>query len=850
MKVHLQTFLVVVLLATGCGDDDAGVDAGAGGDASLDTGTDGDSGAAASCSDGVLNQDESDTDCGGVCGASCEAGDSCGVDGDCATDDCDGTCQPLASCDDGVTNGMETDLDCGGPMCMGCAEGAMCTEDGDCTVGGCSGDSLCAPSFTVGGTVTGVTAAGMVLQNNGGDDLPVSEDGAFTFATPIVAGEGYEVTLLSGPAEQTCTVSFGNGTAAAAVTDVAVDCITMSDDFADAFSLSEGVEVRFSSVGSTLEPDEDLCDNGGTVWFSFTAPAEGDFTTYATGSDHDTEITWSAGITGPTEDCNDDASDSYDAVDALLTLVASEERFVQLGLNDTDSRGTGSVGVVEVVAAADDFADSVSLILRPGAPTAVAGIAFTGIETLETDEAVACGGQTLADASAWLTFTPPTSGSWMIESKSSDTTDVAIYSGTAINELTLLNCATDDRKAFVADLTAGETYRIRVGNSDANVMHAVVRAERVTAPLSASLVDADGDGTSTEVGAYSDLAIVGGEPAIAYYDETNGELRYAERSGDTWTEAVIDADGDGTSTVVGHWVSLAVLGTGEPAVSYHDATNGELRYAERSGGVWSDVLVDADGEGTSTDLGEYSSLVVLASGNPAIAYYDRTASELRYAERESGVWSNVSVDADGDGTSTEVGPYSSLIELPAGPAISYVDATNNELRLARRDGGTWSDELVYSDPEDDSLQASNPVLDSAGNLILAATDLDQANHLIASWNGASWDVEWDFADRNLAELDFGCTTPQMLIDGSDRPMLFWTDCNNSGAMAVSIREADGTWVVRPLASQHLDPSDVTFEGSVGVWDTESFGVAWLPSGEMIVSFQDSDLGSLWVAEGR
>jgi len=46
-----------------------------------------------SCDDGSKNQNESDVDCGGVCGT-CSAGKACGVDGDCESGSCvDGVCQ-------------------------------------------------------------------------------------------------------------------------------------------------------------------------------------------------------------------------------------------------------------------------------------------------------------------------------------------------------------------------------------------------------------------------------------------------------------------------------------------------------------------------------------------------------------------------------------------------------------------------------------------------------------------------------------------------------------------------------------------------------------------------------------
>ncbi len=51
-------------------------------------------------------------------------------------------------------------------------------------------------TFTVGGQVTGLTGSGLVLQNNGGDNLTVNQTGTFTFGTPVVTGSPYSVTVL------------------------------------------------------------------------------------------------------------------------------------------------------------------------------------------------------------------------------------------------------------------------------------------------------------------------------------------------------------------------------------------------------------------------------------------------------------------------------------------------------------------------------------------------------------------------------------------------------------------------------------------------------------------------------
>ncbi len=80
-------------------------------------------------------------------------------------------------------------------------------------------------TYTIGGMVTGLIGS-LVLQNNGGDNLTVSTNGPFTFATAVPYGSAYNVTLLSlqSVVKQTCTINFGSGTATANVNTVMVTC--------------------------------------------------------------------------------------------------------------------------------------------------------------------------------------------------------------------------------------------------------------------------------------------------------------------------------------------------------------------------------------------------------------------------------------------------------------------------------------------------------------------------------------------------------------------------------------------------------------------------------------------------
>jgi Tol biopolymer transport system component len=82
-------------------------------------------------------------------------------------------------------------------------------------------------SYTVGGTVSSLVGSGLVLVNNGEDQLTVSADGPVTFPTTLAAGAAYSVTVLTQPTNpaQTCIVTSGGGTVTNAdVTTVAVAC--------------------------------------------------------------------------------------------------------------------------------------------------------------------------------------------------------------------------------------------------------------------------------------------------------------------------------------------------------------------------------------------------------------------------------------------------------------------------------------------------------------------------------------------------------------------------------------------------------------------------------------------------
>jgi streptogramin lyase len=146
-------------------------------------------------------------------------------------------------------------------------------------------------THTVGGTITGLTGS-LVLQNNAGDDLQLSANGKFTFATALVEGSAYEVSVRTQPRWQFCTVTQGSGKASADVGDVAVACsaaVAQVSTFAGSGTV--GSVNGNGTAASFYLPYSVVVDKNGGLLVSDTAtnlvrkisPA-GDVTTFAGGS--------------------------------------------------------------------------------------------------------------------------------------------------------------------------------------------------------------------------------------------------------------------------------------------------------------------------------------------------------------------------------------------------------------------------------------------------------------------------------------------------------------------------------------------------------------------------------------
>jgi 6-phosphogluconolactonase len=94
---------------------------------------------------------------------------------------------------------------------------------------GHSGGTAAALKFTVSVSVSGLAGTGLVLENNGADNLPVASSGTYTFAIAIADFGTYSVAVLTQPSSpaQVCSVSNGTGAIQGVSVVVTVSCGTV-----------------------------------------------------------------------------------------------------------------------------------------------------------------------------------------------------------------------------------------------------------------------------------------------------------------------------------------------------------------------------------------------------------------------------------------------------------------------------------------------------------------------------------------------------------------------------------------------------------------------------------------------
>lgn len=194
-------------------------------------------------------------------------------------------------------------------------------------------DVTCAiATFKVGGTVSGLLGSGLVLRNNGGDDLRVTADGRFEFPREVASGSDYNVAVVAQPANPTQTCSIAQGTEhgtidASAVTNVVVNCST--SDFTVGGTIGNLVGsglVLQNNLGDDLR-----IDSGNSFAFPTGVPSGATY-----------NVTVAAQPTGPAQSCTVVANGSGTVGGGPVTSVQIDCVTIEFSIGGTVSGLNGS----------------------------------------------------------------------------------------------------------------------------------------------------------------------------------------------------------------------------------------------------------------------------------------------------------------------------------------------------------------------------------------------------------------------------------------------------------------------------------------------------------------------------
>lgn len=338
-----------------------------------------------------------------------------------------------------------------------------------------------------------------------------------------------------------------------------------------------------------------------------------------------------------------------------------------------------------------------------------------------------------------------------------------------------------------------------------------VRATNISGSAWGTPITVDATGL---VGKYCSIQIVSGNPAISYYDETNGNLKYIRATdvdGTTWgTSVIVDA----SANDVGKYTSLKIV-NGNPAIAYQDFTNRDLYFVRATsvdGTTWGTPLFLT---GTTTIVGQSISMEIVGGGYIGIAYFDNTNGCLRFAlsgDITGTSWVSFS-NIDGS-ISAPRGIYNSLKIISGNPAISYYDIFNSRLKYIRATdiyGSTWSSAIVIDDPASTDVGMFSSMVVDAGNPGVAYYDNTNSTlKFIRATNatGTTWGTPEDFNDNH------GSYTSSTLVNGN--PAVAYYNASNTSLMYSRANDPQGTSWSEPILVEISGTNDYGTHASLKV----------------------------------
>ncbi|MCB0007477.1 MAG: hypothetical protein KDE04_13525 [Anaerolineales bacterium] len=444
-----------------------------------------------------------------------------------------------------------------------------------------------------------------------------------------------------------------------------------------------------------------------------------------------------------------------------------------------------------------------------------------------------------------------------------------IYDDVGTDALTYIQATSADGSSWGTPVTVDQVSPFGTGYIDLEVVAGQPAVSYAYAPLANSNLqlryaranDADGgswgtpqilDNSQPIVGAFSQLEVVDGFPAIAYQNSTLGNLmflRAQDATGSSWGTPQLLANA-GTA---GQQLTMAII-AGQPAIVYRDGASGDLRYTRAttaSGSSWGAPVTlhpftisggapphlttinglpavafqtggavyfqranDATGSswpapttiytGSTSSDGVYYLNLQMVNGRPAIAGQNSLHDAVAYlrADNAAGTsWGSLRLLLGG-----LVGNDNSLALVGGRPAISYADSLAGGLRYARAadaTGTSWETPISV-DPTLQTGEGSQLLVVNGQPAITYLGDNGNLRYVRATDAvGSSWP-----APQSL--IADGAYLPNLAIF-TDRPTIVYYDYNASEIRRLRANDADGTTWGSPLTIASLNSNAIDSE---------------------------------------
>jgi len=261
-------------------------------------------------------------------------------------------------------------------------------------------------------------------------------------------------------------------------------------------------------------------------------------------------------------------------------------------------------------------------------------------------------------------------------------------------------------------------------------------------------VSISGDGT----------VIAGGAPANSDNGPNAGHVRVYQYNGSAWVQLGGDIDGEASNDDSGRSVSLSddgsIVAIGAPGNDGNGNGSGHVRVYQYSGGTWSQLGSNINGEaefdrsGFTISLSASGSRIAIgANGNDGNG---NASGHVRIYEYSGGSWSKLGADIDGEAAGDLSGTSVSLSNDGTTVAIGATENSGNgskagHVRVYQYSGGTWSQ--LGSDIDGETANDESGVsvsLSAEGSIVAIGAQFNtdngsDAGHVrVYQYNGGTW----------------------------------------------------------------------------------------------------------------